>query len=121
MFLEKYFVWNITTGGYRLVEKYEIAYHFYRRGTTPQWVTHYNQNQLLSVPLYELKLQWQWRIKLSVNRRPAMGNTIYIVINDYHKNQHVIWDPNNSMPIGTKSNLGHSHGDVSKNIHHVKL
>ena len=28
MFLEKYFVWNITTGGYRLVEKYENAYHF---------------------------------------------------------------------------------------------
>ena len=28
MFLDKYFVWNITTGGYRLVEKYENAYHF---------------------------------------------------------------------------------------------
>ena len=28
MFLKKYFVWNIMTGGYRLVEKYENAYHF---------------------------------------------------------------------------------------------
>ena len=47
--------------------------------------------------------------KLSVNRRPAMGN-IHIVIND----------PNIKMPIGTKSKAEHSHGDVSKNIHHVK-
>ena len=58
--------------------------------------------------------------KLSVNRRPAMGN-IHIVINDYPKQKHVTWDPNIKMPIGTKSKAEHSHGDVSKNIHHVKL
>ena len=49
-----------------------------------------------------------------------MGN-IHIVINDYPKKKHVIWDPNIKMPIGTKSKAEHSHGDVSKNIHYVKL
>ena len=39
--------------------------------------------------VYELLLQLQWNIKLSVNRRPAMGN-IPIVINDYKNNQYFV-------------------------------
>ena len=58
--------------------------------------------------------------KLSDNRRPAMGN-IHIVINVYPKKNTCNMKPNIKMPIGTKSKAEHSHGDVSKNIHHVKL
>ena len=57
MFLEKKnFVTNIITGGYRLVEKYEIAYHFIVAGRPTMGNTLQSKSPTFST-WYELKLQ----------------------------------------------------------------
>ena len=56
MFLEKKFVRNIITGGYRLVEKYEIAYHFIVAGRPTMGNTLQSKSRTFST-WYELKLQ----------------------------------------------------------------
>ena len=56
MFLEKKLVRNIITGGYRLVEKYENAYHFIVAGRPTMGNTLQSKSPTFST-WYELKLQ----------------------------------------------------------------
>ena len=75
------------TGGYRLVEKYENAYHFIVARRPVMGNTLQSKSPTCSTMVCT-KTTITMENKLSVNRRPAMGN-IHIVINDYPKKQNM--------------------------------